>query len=160
MQKPYKSRSAHKFCWSKLRLFPQRRSCCTKRRSIGAYKFRRTSNNTSFYDAHSKCSPCEIMPRRCRSYSGRAGGMRFTDAPRCCGVSASASSLKIALCSKNQIHELPKLETVATKQLLFDLNETGCWMWPGNKSVRILQTCKNTSRGYESDVIWRYWHLP
>jgi hypothetical protein len=54
---------------------------------------RRINKNTAFHDAHSKWTPSnKIMPRRYPSYSRRAEGMRFSDAPRYYQVSASASS--------------------------------------------------------------------
>jgi hypothetical protein len=101
---------------------------------IGACKFRRTSSNTAFHDAHSKWNPCEIMPRRYISHSRRAGGMHFSAAPRYCRVPATPVlgnvSPKSSLMLLKEDPQATKTEDIRF-QAAFTVQPGRNGLWPG-----------------------------
>jgi hypothetical protein len=119
---------------------------------MGAYKFRRTSNNTAFHDAHSKWNPCEIVPRRSPFYSRRAGWKR---APMRLGI---AECLRAPVLGKSP-HKtgivLQDPRATKTEGVRF---QAAFAAQPGRNGLLDVarknaeekqQTCTNTARGYE-----------
>jgi hypothetical protein len=165
IKEPYKSRSAHTFCRLQLRFSSLHRSCCTERQSIGAYKFRRTIDNTAFRDAHSKCRPCETVPDVIPLILAVLEGCV---SPRLLGIAECLGAPVLANVSNESGLALrePNPRAAKTADVRFQAafavqpGRNGLLEEARKRSAAISQTCPNTSKDYESEAIWEYWHLP
>jgi hypothetical protein len=165
IQEPYKSRSTHKFCRLQIRFSSLHRSCCTKRQSIGVCKFRRTSDNTTFHDAHSKCSPYKTVPDVIPLILAVLEGCV---SPRLLGIAECLRAPVLANVSQESglVLREPNPRATKTEDVRFQAafavqpGRNGLLNEARKHSAAISQTCPNTSRDYESEAIWAHWHLP